>query len=156
MRRTAILATVLASAVALAAAWSYRHFTAPDPAGFLPWRDPTVTAAGAALYADHCAACHGAALEGAPDWRIPAKNGRMPAPPHDATGHTWHHPDAQLFLMTKYGVAAMVGPGYESDMPAYDGILNDAEIIAVLAWIKSTWPPEIQARHDAINRRVTP
>ena len=31
-------------------------------------------------------------------------------------------------------------PGYESDMPAFEGILSDDEIVAVLAYIKSTWP----------------
>lgn len=32
--------------------------------------------------------------------------------------------------------------GYESDMPAFGGILSDDEIRAVLAFIKSTWPEE--------------
>jgi len=75
----------------------------------------------------------------------------MPAPPHDATGHTWHHADHDLFMITKLGVSAVV-PGYESDMPSYEGILSDAEITAVLAYIKSTWPErerEVQARITA-------
>ena len=63
----------------------------------------------------------------------------MPAPPHDASGHTWHHPDRQLFTITKLGVNAVV-PGYESDMPGFEGVLSDDEISAVLAFIKSTWP----------------
>jgi mono/diheme cytochrome c family protein len=63
----------------------------------------------------------------------------MPAPPHDDTGHTWHHSDRQLFTITKRGVSAIV-PGYDSNMPAFEGVLTDAEIVAVLAYIKSTWP----------------
>ena len=63
----------------------------------------------------------------------------MPAPPHDATGHTRHHADRPLFTITKLGVGAVV-PGYESDMPAFEGILSDDEIVAILAFIKSTWP----------------
>ena len=51
---------------------------------------------GAALYARHCAACHGANLEGQPEWRSPKADGSYPAPPHDAEGHTWHHDDAML------------------------------------------------------------
>ena len=90
-------------------------------------------------YAANCASCHGANLEGQPDWRRRNENGRMPAPPHDANGHTWHHADRQLFTITKLGVSAIV-PGYESDMPAFEGILSDDEIVAVLAFIKSTWP----------------
>ena len=52
--------------------------------------------AGRALYEQHCAACHGANLEGQPDWRSPDESGLYPAPPHDETGHTWHHDDAML------------------------------------------------------------
>ncbi len=43
---------------------------------------------GKVLYGQHCASCHGAQLEGQPDWRRPDKDGILPAPPHDATGHT--------------------------------------------------------------------
>lgn len=97
-------------------------------------------AMGKAVYAEHCAACHGASLEGQPDWQTPLPSGRLPAPPHDASGHTWHHPDEMLFEITRLGSAAVVGSGYESDMPGFGGILTDDEIRAVLAYIKSTWP----------------
>ena len=100
--------------------------------------------AGRELYADTCASCHGAELEGQADWKRRLDNGRMPAPPHDETGHTWHHSDQDLFTITKGGVEAVV-PGYESDMPAFDGILADDEIEAVLAYIKSTWPERQRA-----------
>lgn len=112
--------------------------------------DRDKVALGARVYAENCAACHGANLEGQPDWRQRLPSGRLPAPPHDATGHTWHHPDDQLFALTKYGPAALAGGGYQSDMPAYEGILTDAEIWAVLSYIKSRWPQEVQARHDQI------
>lgn len=94
---------------------------------------------GRQLYAANCASCHGADLEGQADWKRRLSNGRMPAPPHDETGHTWHHSDRDLLTITSLGVGAIV-PGYESDMPAFDDILSDAEIGAVLAYIKSTWP----------------
>ncbi len=96
-------------------------------------------ALGRIRHAEHCAACHGADLEGQPNWKERSSNGRMPAPPHDATGHTWHHADRDLFLIAKKGVEAIV-PGYESDMPAFEGVLTDEEIRAVLAYIKDTWP----------------
>jgi hypothetical protein len=67
-------------------------------------------------------------------------SGRLPAPPHDASGHTWHHPDGVLFRIVKEGTAAVVGQGYESDMPAFAGVLSDQQIHDVLAFIKSTWP----------------
>ncbi|MCL4757851.1 MAG: c-type cytochrome [Rhodocyclaceae bacterium] len=109
--------------------------------------DPTdlrQVARGEVVYREHCAACHGADREGQPDWRRRLPNGRLPAPPHDESGHTWHHPDADLFAMTKHGMVPPLAPeGYESDMPAYAGVLSDDEIRAVLAWIQSTWPAEI-------------
>ena len=110
--------------------------------------DPAQVALGRQLYAEHCAACHGAALEGQPNWRERKPDGRLPAPPHDASGHTWHHSDAQLAEITRRGVSGIV-PGYESDMPAFEGVLANHEIAAVLAFIKSTWPPEIQRRQKA-------
>jgi mono/diheme cytochrome c family protein len=114
---------------------------------------PNLIARGKLVYADHCASCHGANLEGQPDWRKRLANGRLPAPPHDATGHTWHHSDRQLFEMTKKGTAGMT-PGYETDMPAYNGILGDADVWAVLSFIESTWPPDIRRRQDSLTRSV--
>lgn len=97
-------------------------------------------AEGRQIYLENCAACHGEALEGQPDWRERLPNGRMPAPPHDETGHTWHHSDEQLFRITRDGVAAIVGGNYESDMPGFGDALSDEQIWAVLNYIKSTWP----------------
>lgn len=108
---------------------------------------------GKSVYTRECAVCHGANLEGQPNWRERLPNGRLPAPPHDVTGHTWHHPDQQLFDLTNYGPAMMVGTGYESDMPGYDGKLSHKEVVAVLSFIKSTWPADIRRRHDQINAR---
>ena len=103
-------------------------------------RDSGKVAVGARVYAQHCAVCHGAKLEGQPNWRRALPNGRMPAPPHDESGHTWHHPDSVLFGITKLGLVPPYAPkGYESDMPAFAGRLSDDEIWAVLAYIKSHW-----------------
>src|SRR5919109_872952 len=99
-----------------------------------------VLAEGRTLYNQHCARCHGANLEGQPNWKQRLPSARLPAPPHDASGHTWHHSDRVLFEITKKGPSALVGSDYESDMPAFDGVLTDEQIRAVLAFIKSTWP----------------
>ena len=100
---------------------------------------------GERLYQENCASCHGANLEGQPDWRTRLPNGRVPAPPHDASGHTWHHPDRVLFDIVKRGPAAIVGTGYESDMPGYEGVLTDDEITSIIDYIKSTWPDKERA-----------
>lgn len=106
--------------------------------------DPAQLALGQERYTQHCAACHGAKLEGEPNWRARLPNGRMPAPPHDDSGHTWHHSDDVLFGITKYGlVPPYAPPGYQSDMPAFAGKLTDKEVRAVLAHIASHWSPEV-------------
>jgi mono/diheme cytochrome c family protein len=115
--------------------------------------DPALIARGKVVYAEHCASCHGANLEGQPNWRKPLPNGRLPAPPHDRTGHTWHHSDKQLFDMVKNGTAAIM-PGYETDMPAYGDILSDADIWAVLSFIESTWSVDIRERQQRLNRQA--
>jgi hypothetical protein len=90
-------------------------------------------------------------LEGGPDWQSQKPNGRMPTPPHDASGHTWHHSDRELFLITKKGLAAIV-PGYESDMPAFENMLSDRQIEDILVFIKSTWPAEARRYQEERNK----
>lgn len=133
--------------IAAGAVMAWRIWTTPAEVF-----DPEVVAVGKEVYAAHCASCHGVDLEGEPDWQTPRADGRMPAPPHDETGHTWHHPDAQLFLMTKHGIEPFAPEGYESDMPALEGVLDDEEIRAVITFIQSTWPPEILEAQRRIDR----
>ena len=111
---------------------------------------------GATLYQDHCAVCHGVDLEGQPDWRIPGANGQLPAPPHDETGHTWHHGDALLFNYTRLGGQAALAQsgveGFPSGMPAFQDMLSDQEIWNIIAFIKSTWPQRLQEIQSARTR----
>lgn len=102
---------------------------------------------GSVLYDQYCAACHGADLEGAPDWQRSGPDGRFPAPPHAETGHNWHHGDRMLFAYTKYGGQAYLdglGVAFNSGMPAFGDVLSEEEIKAILAFIRSTWPARIQ------------
>ena len=78
-----------------------------------------------AVYEAHCAACHGDKLQGHANWQIRNADGYLPAPPHDETGHTWHHPDQMLFEFTKYGPQKFAGSDYRSIMPAYENRLSD-------------------------------
>jgi mono/diheme cytochrome c family protein len=104
--------------------------------------DAEQVARGKQIYVTQCATCHGMTLEGQPNWRERLPNGKLPAPPHDKSGHTWHHSDALLFDIVKNGIEGHAPPGYQSDMPAFGARLTDAEIWSVLAYIKSTWPEE--------------
>ena len=115
--------------------------------------DNSIIENGKKIYAKNCASCHGVNLEGQKNWMSRLPDGLMPAPPHDQTGHTWHHPDRYLFMVTKYGIEEFIGEKYPNNMPAYKDILSDKEIIAVLSYIKSTWPTKIKEIHNKINSR---
>ena len=121
-------------------------------------RDAAQVERGRAVYVNHCASCHGAQLQGQPEWRIRLPKGRMPAPPHDESGHTWHHPDEVLFGIAKYGlVPPYAEKGYESDMPAFGSVLTDTDIRAVLAFIESRWPPEVvKVRNEMLDQDRRP
>jgi mono/diheme cytochrome c family protein len=152
MTRTALAIAALA-AVAAVAFWvtsrtGTANVTQPDDVDIV---------AGADLFAENCAACHGAELEGRPDWRSLGADGRFPAPPHDETGHTWHHGDLVLFDYTKLGGrAALAKSGvedFDSGMPRFADSLSDRQIWDIIAYIKSTWPDRIrvvQAERSAI------
>lgn len=117
-------------------------------------KDPARTIGpGRVLYVTHCAACHGNNLEGQPNWQTPLPDGRLPAPPHDATGHTWHHADDVLIGITKQGLRPYVPQGYESSMPAFAGMLTDDEIAVLWDYIKSTWPERERTRQEIITER---
>ena len=120
----------------------------------LQHKDRAVVDLGKAVYAKNCASCHGVALEGQANWRQRDADGYLPAPPHDETGHTWHHPDSYLFLMTKYGIEEMIGKLYPKNMPVFEDKLTDDEIIAASSYIKSTWSGRIQLKHDELNARA--
>jgi mono/diheme cytochrome c family protein len=112
------------------------------PATSADYKNAALVAHGSRVYADHCASCHGANLEGQPDWMKHLPDGKLPAPPHDPSGHTWHHSDGRLFLIIKDGL----GDDYPTDMPLFKDVLSDHDIWATLAFIKSTWPEEIRAK----------
>ncbi len=152
MTRTAVIGLAVAAlAVAGIGAW---YVFAPGATGSADAGNPQQVALGKRVYAQQCASCHGVRLEGQPNWRSRNSDGTLPAPPHDASGHTWHHPDGQLFALTKDGGQATAPPGFTSAMPGFGAALKDDEIWAVLAYIKSRWPRKIRDRQDGINQRA--
>ena len=101
----------------------------------VPALDPDRVAHGESLYTHYCAACHGANLEGAADWKRRLPDGSLPPPPHDSSGHTWHHPDSLLLSIIANGG----DPASNSKMPAFKEKLHDDQIMAILAFLKSKW-----------------
>ncbi|WP_170325364.1 c-type cytochrome [Ruegeria arenilitoris] len=148
MRTGKLFAFALAGIVVIGAAVAWRASSSTQ-AG--PPLQPSESDAseGAVLYAEFCASCHGTNLEGQPNWRAPNDDGTLPAPPHDETGHTWHHGDALLFDYTKQGgAAALEARGvtdFASGMPGFGDSLSDQQIWDILAYIKSTWPDRIRS-----------
>lgn len=151
LRAVGLIATGSAIAVTLGVWCMVRS----SPPGILKPDDASVVAMGSKLYGIYCASCHGASLEGqAEDWQRRDAKGFALAPPHDATGHTWHHTDRLLFDITKVGVGVAANlPDYKTRMPAFECVLEDDEIVAVLSFIKAQWPDDIRRRQDHLNER---
>lgn len=112
--------------------------------------EPAAAARGAELYSAHCAACHGARAEGAPNWHKPGPDGKYPAPPLDGSAHDWHHPRAALRYTVKEGTARLGG-----NMPAWKDKLSDADIEAIIDWIVTRWPEEVYTAWLEIERKST-
>lgn len=145
LRHKPFLITAASLVAMLASVQPVRAFLHSDPAVEI----------GRTIYAARCAACHGASLEGQPDWRSAREDGTYPAPPHDETGHTWHHGDGMLRDYIARGGQAVLddmGVDFTSGMPGFGGALTPDEIDAVLAFIKSTWPDRIRAAQEERTR----
>ena len=74
--------------------------------------DPVYVKMGEKVYLEQCASCHGVNLEGQVGWQDTMVDGMRLAPPHDKSGHTWHHPDEMLFNLTKYSFKALITDDY--------------------------------------------
>ena len=137
-----LLASVLFILVGAIASLSSQPSYEIEPA------NPQLVALGQQVYETQCAGCHGPDLEGEVDWNLPSPDGLIKAPPHDETGHTWHHNNAYLIESIAKGGARLPADVGISAMPAYETILSQEEIGAVLSYIQSTWPADILAQQS--------
>lgn len=101
----------------------------------LPTLDAARLGRGDGLYAQHCSECHGTNLEGAPDWKRALPDGSYPPPPHEDSGHTWHHPDTLLWRIIVQGG----DPAYNLRMPAFGATVTPDDVSSVLKFIKGRW-----------------
>lgn len=97
---------------------------------------------GQEVYQEHCEHCHGIKGIGEdpenPDGGLNSEN-QFVAPALNGTGHTWHHHPVFLFEQIKNRKVNKSSP-----MPPFSSILSDDEIHAVIAYVKSLWPENIQ------------
>lgn len=107
----------------------------------VPTLDASQVAQGEPLYNQHCAECHGLKGEGQPNWKVANEDGSYPSPPHDNSGHTWHHGDALLVDLIANGVEGFA----QTRMPIFGDQLTGAEIRAILEYMKIWWGPEERA-----------
>jgi mono/diheme cytochrome c family protein len=126
----AIMIGVASSAVVARAA------TGPPPL------DPDLVKNGHEIYRQYCASCHGANAQGAPNWQERDEHGELPAPPHNAQGHTWRHSDAELYMMVSKGWRDPFNRTERLTMPAFGDVLSPDQIRAVIAYLKTLWTPE--------------
>jgi mono/diheme cytochrome c family protein len=96
---------------------------------------------GRSLYTQYCASCHGANGEGQfPDLPLlPDETGRFGAPPHNGNGHTSHHSDDWLIQYIREGGISQTNPELYYPMPAFGNQLSDAQIMQIIAFIKTIW-----------------
>jgi mono/diheme cytochrome c family protein len=113
--------------------------------------DPAKVAAGKLLYAQRCSSCHGKRLQGQPLWQLQDQYLGRRAPAHDESGHTWEHSDEELFHITSYGRFTATPPNVPSYMPAFGGVLNDEQILDVMAFIKARWPLGLRISQSLLN-----
>lgn len=112
---------------------------------------------GQTVYSIHCASCHGANLEGETNWKEQNEDSSFRAPPHDESGHTWHHGDTTLLEAIRLGGSRFDGIdiGGTSNMPAFQDVLSEEEMTAVLVYIKSTWSTDMQTYQLEMTQRET-
>ena len=101
-------------------------------------------ALGENVFNQNCVSCHGSKGRGlAENWKVKDENGNFPAPPLNGTAHTWHHSPSQLLYTINKGGVDMGG-----QMPGFEGRLNEEEKQALIDYIYSLWPSEIQSKYD--------
>ena len=110
-----------------------------------------MNARGKIIYESYCVSCHQVNLSGAENWKGLDDDGHRKAPPLNGTGHTWHHDDASLHNIIKYGLAKIV-KNYEGKMIGFGDKINDKQIDSVLSYIKSHWEDEIYERQISISK----
>ena len=126
------------------ASFSHSHFP-------ITRESTLMIARGKIIYESYCMSCHQVNLSGAENWKGVDKDGHRKAPPLNGTGHTWHHDDATLHNIIKYGLVKLV-KNYEGKMLGFEDNLKDKDIDSVLSYMKSFWPEDVYQQQINLNK----
>ena len=124
-------------AIFLAASKIYYDRSQVDRLVFIDKTSQAQNSLGKELYQANCAFCHGDELQGQPHWDKTYIEGKRPAPPLNASGNIALLSNRELFEITKYGGQPFAPPGYINEMPAFEMLLKDSQIWAILACLRA-------------------
>ena len=104
----------------------------------------SIALSGEDIFNKNCISCHGSKGVGlAKSWKVKDENGNYPAPPLNGTAHTWHHSPSDLLYTINKGGGEMGGM-----MPGFEQRLSEEKKLALIDYIYSLWPSEIQTKYD--------
>ena len=108
--------------------------------------DAETIALGSELFDRNCSPCHGKQAVGenpaTPLGGFSATVGHI-APALNGTGHAWHHPPSYHVTIIRDG-SQLSG----SRMIGWGTRMTDFEILAVIAYFQSLWPPHIREAYQ--------
>jgi len=90
---------------------------------------------GQAVFLAHCSGCHGEQAEGRPGLYPPL-----------AEAEFVKGPPERLAALILDGIQGPLG-GYNGPMPAWRGVLQDAEIAAVMTWLRKAPVTAVEVNH---------
>ena len=124
-------------AIFMAASKIYYDRSQVDRLVFIDKTSQAQNSLGKELYQANCAFCHGDKLQGQPLWDKTYIEGKRPAPPLNASGNIALLSNRELFEITKYGGQPFAPPHYINEMPAFEMLLKDSQIWAILAFLRA-------------------
>ena len=144
-----LVAAAVIGAVITGGSLAYERYSTTAVTG-VSRTNPALVGLGHSLYDQNCGYCHGVDLAGQPGWEGSFPDGNRPAVPLDGRGPIARLADRDLFDLVKYGGQPFSPATYKNNMPGFDSSLADADIWAILSYIKSKWSEETVARQKEL------
>ena len=103
-------------------------------------------------YNSYCAHCHGYNGEGQHPNTVDntLSLGMETVPAHDATGHTWEHPDELLVQVILEGID---NPLNQYPMSGWGYVLDEQDALDIIDYMRQWWTAEQMAHQAAITER---